>query len=67
MDSGIGAYAPDVESYRVFAPLFDPIIQEYHGFGPKDRQPPVDLGEGKIEEFPPLDPSNQYIVSTRFF
>jgi len=21
------------------------IFQDYHGFGPKDRQPPVDLGK----------------------
>jgi hypothetical protein len=66
LDSGIGAYAPDAESYTTFAPLFDGIIQEYHGFSPKDRQPPVDLGEGKCDSFPPLDPSGQYIVSTRY-
>jgi hypothetical protein len=66
LDSGIGVYAPDAESYTTFAPLFDGIIQEYHGFSPKDRQPPVDLGEGKYDSFPPLDPSGQYIVSTRY-
>ena len=31
LDSGIGVYAPDAEAYDVFAPLFDPIIEEYHG------------------------------------
>jgi hypothetical protein len=31
LDSGVGVYAPDAEAYEVFAPLFDPIIEEYHG------------------------------------
>jgi hypothetical protein len=65
LDAGIGLYAPDRDSYSVFKKLFDPIIQEYHGFSPNDRQPPVDLGEKHLDEFPPLDPSNQYVVSTR--
>ncbi|KAI6193792.1 Arginine kinase [Aphelenchoides besseyi] len=65
LDSGIGVYASDYESYRVFAPLFDRIIEEYHGFKPTDRQPAVDLGEKRISEFPPLDPEGKYIVSTR--
>jgi hypothetical protein len=65
LDSGCGVYAPDYESYKVFAKLFDPIIEEYHGFGPKDKQPPVDLGETHINELPPLDPQGKYIISTR--
>ena len=47
LDAGVGVYAPDYESYKVFSALFDPIIQEYHGFGPNDKQPDVDLGEGR--------------------
>ena len=31
-----GIVAGDSESYEVFAPLFDEIIQEYHGHRPKD-------------------------------
>jgi len=65
LDSGCGVYAPDYESYKVFDKLFDPIIQEYHGFGARDKQPPVDLGETHIGEFPPLDPEGKYIQSTR--
>ncbi|CAD5216703.1 unnamed protein product [Bursaphelenchus okinawaensis] len=65
LDAGVGVYAPDYDSYKVFAALFDPIIQEYHGFGPKDKQPPVDLGDGKAKDFPPLDPEGKFIVSTR--
>ncbi|EYB91576.1 hypothetical protein Y032_0204g1881 [Ancylostoma ceylanicum] len=65
LDAGVGVYAPDAESYKTFAPLFDKIIEEYHGFGPHQKQPPVDLGEGKTHEFPPLDPKGKYIKSTR--
>lgn len=65
LDSSIGVYAPDAESYHVFADLFDNIIKDYHGFGPKDKQPPMDLGEGKTKELKPLDPEGKYIKSTR--
>jgi protein-arginine kinase len=65
LDSGIGVYATDPECYTTFKALFDPIIQEYHGFGPKDKQPPVDLGKSHIKELEPLDPDHKYIKSTR--
>ncbi|CAD5217424.1 unnamed protein product [Bursaphelenchus xylophilus] len=65
LDAGVGVYAPDAESYKTFGPLFDKIIEDYHGFGPKQKQPPVDLGEGKTKNFPPLDPKGKYIKSTR--
>ena len=29
VDSGVGVYAPDAESYTMFKGLFDPIIQVY--------------------------------------
>ncbi|VDM52064.1 unnamed protein product [Angiostrongylus costaricensis] len=46
LDSGVGLYAPDAESYTVFADLFNPVIEEYHnGFKATDNQPPMDLGE----------------------
>ncbi|KAK0406494.1 hypothetical protein QR680_018607 [Steinernema hermaphroditum] len=56
LDAGVGVYAPDAESYKVFAELFDKIIEEYHGFNSKQKQPP---------DFPPLDPKGKYIKSTR--
>jgi len=31
LDSGVGVYAPDAESYTLFKPLFDPIIQVVFG------------------------------------
>mgnify|MGYP001102777544 CR=1 FL=1 len=65
LDAGVGVYAPDAEAYSTFAALFDAIIEDYHGFTPKERQPATDLGEGKIHEFPPLDPEGKYIKSTR--
>ena len=34
----MGVYAPDAEAYTVFADLFDPIIEEYHGGFSKDKQ-----------------------------
>lgn len=66
LDSGVGVYAPDAEAYTLFKPLFDPIIQEYHnGFGPSQKQPATDLGEGKTHLLPDLDPEGKYINSTR--
>jgi len=66
LDSGVGVYAPDAEAYTLFAPLFNPIIEDYHnGFGPNQKQPQIDLGEGKTHLFPDLDPENKYINSTR--
>jgi len=63
IDSGIGVYAGDEESYTLFASLFDPIIEEYHGFTPKDKHKsnlnPNDLNA------PNPDPKNEYILSTR--
>ena len=62
-DSGIGVYAGDAESYTLFAPLFDPIIEEYHGFLPTDKHVsnlnPDDLNA------PNPDPDGKYIISTR--
>jgi len=64
LDSGIGVYAPDAESYIVFALLFDPIIEEYHGgFGKNDMHPTSDFGDPST--FGDLDPENKYIASTR--
>jgi len=63
LDSGIGVYAGDQESYSVFAPLFDPIIEEYHGFGKEDTHK-SNLDPDEIHA-PNPDPEGAYIVSTR--
>lgn len=62
-DSGIGAYAGDLESYEVFGDLFDAIIKDYHGFSKTDSHKsnlnPKDL------KAPNPDPKGEYIISTR--
>lgn len=64
LDSGIGVYAPDAESYTIFADLFNPIIEDYHkGFKITDRHPPTDFGD--INTLVNLDPEGQFIISTR--
>ena len=63
LDSGIGVYAGDIESYETFAPLFDGIIKEYHGFEKEDLHQsnlnPDDLNA------PNPDVDGKYIISTR--
>ena len=62
-DSGIGAYVGDEESYEVFALLFDPIIEEYHGFS-KDDKHKSNLNPNDLDA-PNPDPKGEYILSTR--
>ena len=62
-DSSIGVYAGDKASYDVFAPLFDPVIQDYHGFGTEDMHK-SDLDAERLIATD-LDPENSYILSTR--
>ncbi|XOB98079.1 phosphagen kinase [Deinococcota bacterium DY0809b] len=62
-DSSVGVYAGDEESYTLFAPLFDPIIADYHGFGPENRHQ-SDLDPARLNA-PNPDPEGRYVVSTR--
>ena len=62
-DSSIGVYAGDEESYSLFAPLFDPIIEAYHGFG-KEARHVSDLDPSHLHA-PDPDPEGRYILSTR--
>jgi len=63
IDSGIGVYAGDKESYTLFAPLFDKIIQEYHDFSPKEKH----KSNLNINDLiaPNPDPKGEFIISTR--
>lgn len=62
-DSGVGIYAGDMESYELFAPLFNPIIQEYHNFTCKDfHKSNLDINSLHVNN---SDPQNEYIISTR--
>jgi len=62
-DSSIGVYAGDQESYTLFSPLFDPIIEEYHGFASRDRHQ-SNLDPSQLNA-PNPDPTGAYILSTR--
>jgi creatine kinase/arginine kinase len=62
-DSSVGIYAGDAESYETFGSLINPVVAEYHGFAP---------GSVHVRDFDPaklvmpnLDPTGEYIVSTR--
>ena len=61
-DSNIGAYAGDSHSYRVLAPLFDPIIREYHSYDMSGHKSDFSLENLPTEN---LDPEGEYVVSTR--
>jgi len=60
-DSGVGVYAGGPETYTVFAPLMDKIIESYHGLKTTDNHT-SDWDVSKLT-FPPLD--DKYCVSTR--
>uniref|UniRef100_A0A182QGC9 arginine kinase n=1 Tax=Anopheles farauti TaxID=69004 RepID=A0A182QGC9_9DIPT len=63
-DSGVGIYAPDAEAYTLFADLFDPIIEDYHkGFKKTDKHPQRDFGD--VNAFGNVDPTGEFVVSTR--
>jgi len=62
-DSGIGIYAGDNDSYQVFASLFNPIIEEYHGFDKTSSHHSDLLSE--LDNTANIDPNNEYILSTR--
>lgn len=61
-DSSVGVYAGSESSYKVFSPLFDKIIERYHGHNPTDKH----VGGWDISRIPeePLD-KGDFIVSTR--
>jgi len=63
IDSGIGVYAGDKESYELFSELFDNIIEDYHGFK-KDDLHKSDLNPDNLKA-PNPDPEGKYILSTR--
>jgi len=63
LDSGIGIYAGDLESYILFAALFDPIIESYHGFSATQNHH-SDLDPHHLNA-PNPDPEGEYILSTR--
>lgn len=63
LDSSIGIYAGDLESYKIFADIFNPIIEEYHGFREDDIHK-SDMDYSKLD-FENLDEDGEFIFSTR--
>ena len=64
LDSGIGLYAGDHSSYRVFNKLFDKVIDEYHGHDPSAIHTSEMTAEGIVNhEFSAED--GAMILSTR--
>ncbi len=61
-DSSIGVYAGDPESYTMLAPLFDPVIKDYHHYDMAGHRSDFSLIGLSIEN---LDPEGSYVVSTR--
>jgi creatine kinase len=61
--SSVGIYASDPEAYVTFAPVLDAVIKDYHKVS-SINHPTPDFGEDKVN-WPDLDPSGKYIVSTR--
>ncbi len=62
-DSHIGVYAGDAESYDLFSPLLNPIIDEYHGFSLASTH--TSDFNSSAPSVPNPDPNGQYILSTR--
>ncbi|XP_017772934.1 PREDICTED: arginine kinase-like [Nicrophorus vespilloides] len=62
-DSGIGLYASDPDAYAVFNELFDPLIEDYHGFKRSAKHPKSNWGNPN--DLKNLDPEGKYVVSTR--
>ncbi|PLX67437.1 MAG: arginine kinase [Denitrovibrio sp.] len=61
--SNVGIYAGDLESYKIFAPIFDKIIADYHNFSTSDSHT-SDLTPPESGWANP-DPEGKYIISTR--
>lgn len=63
LDSGIGIYAGDAESYQTFAAVMMPIIEDYHQVKLNQAQQQDFDASGKHWDMP--DDSDEYILSTR--
>lgn len=63
-DSSVGVYAGDQESYSKFSPLFDRVIEDYHGFSVTSKHQ-KNLDADELSDLGDLDPSGDSIVSTR--
>ncbi|XP_040064516.1 arginine kinase Pro c 2.0101-like [Ixodes scapularis] len=63
LDSDVGLCAPDAESHTLFAGLFNPVIEDYHGgFKATDKHPLTNFGD--LSTLANVDPDDQFVVST---
>ena len=60
----MGCMAGDYDCYYKFGSLFDPIIRDYHNFGPFDKHN-TDLNPGHLRKVKNMDPNAKYVLSTR--
>lgn len=63
--SGVGVYAGSASSYQAFAPLFDEIIHQYHGFKKGTDKHVVDMDTSKLNCPPFPEDEAAMIKSTR--
>ncbi len=64
LDSGVGAYAGDPESYTKLAPFFDRVIADYHKLELGKIQHVTDFDVSKIPT-EAVDPTGEFVISTR--
>jgi protein-arginine kinase len=60
-DSTIGIYAGDAQTYETYSKIFEPVIFEYHGISKTGSH----LSDFSPMDLPPVDPKNNFILSTR--
>lgn len=63
-DSGVGIYASDPDAYEVFGEILNEVIKDYHKVDSLNHPSP-DFGCIEKLGFGDLDPSSEYIISTR--
>lgn len=64
LDSSTGVYAGDEESYILFAPMFDKIVEDYHSPYKLSDKHTSDMNPDKVDA-PDLDADGFFIRSTR--
>jgi len=63
LDSGVGVYVPDEESYDAFEALLHPIVEEYHDFSSElEHRRDFEITSRRVGN---PDPKNEYVLSTR--
>ena len=61
-NSGVGVYAGSHDSYYAFAPLFDKIIEKYHGHGKNDKH--ISSMDYKLLNCPPFPADEDKMINS---